>query len=262
MIIRNSGFPANLSRSPQAVALERARRVLSIAMQHVPQLVTNGTRIDMAKWRDLVRSNIADLASRGQPLDEEIMRNYFPHIVEQAVCIHGNWNAALRDFHKRVNIVSDMSALSDVTLEVAPHRKGNPPKAHSMNSRSKRVIDAILSYAGAGQNLRLAAMLNIHPKIVKDGIDEFGTWKKAVEAAGLNYSNYGPYAKWTDEDFLKKGQELVKEEKFDLVFLFTKHLEFAKAVFERFENWGAYAGAVENYVPVSSQDSSGEAPSW
>lgn len=244
MILRNSGLPANTGRCPYAGTIERVKHILSVAKQYVPHLVIDGARVDMAKWRVLVRASIADLASRGQSLDEEFMRDYFTYLVEQAECIHGNWAAAIRDYHKSKNIEAEKITLTP------PGRK----------SRRDRVIEAILLFDGIRTNLKLAAMLKIHPKIVKGGIAEFGTWKKAVEAAGLNYSNYGPYANWTDNDFLLNGKELMKAKKFDLVRLFIEDIDFATAIYERFKDWEEYKIAVENYVPEPLEDKTDEAP--
>jgi len=269
MALRNSGVHANMGRASSIASIERARHILSVAKQHVPHLVIDGARVDMPKWRDLVRGNIADLASRGQPLDEEIMRNYFPDLVDQAVCIHGSWTATIKDYNKNKLIEFKKIAGARAITEVTP-RKQEIPLTPARKKRRERVIEAILLYDGVRANLRLSAMLRLHPKLVKDGIAEFGTWKRAVEAAGLNYSNYGPYAEWEEEKFLAKGKALMeedrhlkrkgKEKQFDLVRFFIDEIDFATALYERFNNWDEYESAVEKYVPPPSPDNTDETP--
>jgi len=277
MAIIRAGLHANTLRTFSASAMERMSNVLAVAQKHVPHLVTNGARVNMTKWRVELRGKIADLASRGQSLDEEIMRNYFPDLVQQGVCIHGNWPAAVKDFQKHSKVKAVTPVMLDLGDEIEfPIIESTPQTTGSKSKIDKidRVREDILLLASMRQDLWLGYMLRTNRLLVRHGIKKYGTWKAAVEGAGLDYSRYGPYSGWELDDFLEKGKELLKQKRLNPVLVFKKEaptkdpvnrneLNYFTAVYERlgqwdFENWINFKTAVENYKPKSSDENTSE----
>ncbi len=58
-----------------------------------------------------------------------------------------------------------------------------------------------------GVALNYGEMQRTHIRLLRAGMRYFGTWREAIEAAGINYEEVRRYQAWTDERIVEKIQE-------------------------------------------------------
>ena len=77
----------------------------------------------------------------------------------------------------------------------------------------KGIIDEIKRLHAAGEELNYSSVEENHLNLVRAAAWHFGTWKRAVEKAGLDYESVSNYQRWTRERVVERIQELYKQGK-------------------------------------------------
>ena len=72
----------------------------------------------------------------------------------------------------------------------------------------RRIIEEIRELHGRGEELNYAAAEENHLVLVRAAAWHFGTWRRAVERAGLDYEIASKYRRWTRERVLARIREL------------------------------------------------------
>jgi hypothetical protein len=68
----------------------------------------------------------------------------------------------------------------------------------------RRIIEEIRALHGRGEELNYAAAEENHLNLVRASAWHFGTWRRAVERAGLDYESASKYRRWTRERVLAR----------------------------------------------------------
>lgn len=78
-----------------------------------------------------------------------------------------------------------------------------------MQKRSKEnIIDEIKELHGREEDLSYSNMDRHHVALFRAAIRHFGSWREAVEAAGLTYEGIRRYKSWTQDRIVERIQEL------------------------------------------------------
>ncbi|MDZ4816823.1 MAG: hypothetical protein SGI71_11215 [Verrucomicrobiota bacterium] len=112
-----------------------------------------------------------------------------------------------------------------------------------MNWTKDEVIKEIQRRGGENQPLYSHHMRKNCPELLTAGMRYYGSWKEAVQAAGIEYDNIRKYKNWTNESIIKSIQEL-NAQGVDLSFraiVLSKHAPLVYAAIrpKRFGSWRA-----------------------
>lgn len=106
----------------------------------------------------------------------------------------------------------------------------------------EKVRDKIVGLRAAGKPLNSNSVQQIHHSLYLAGCYYYGSWCKAIRAAGLRYTDVvakerEPY--WTKERVVAKIREVYqKEGKLNSNFAQTQHAALYQRALHRFGNWG------------------------
>lgn len=95
------------------------------------------------------------------------------------------------------------NALVEAGFDPDAHRKEREPTKRWDKSI---IIEEIKNLASQGVELNAHAVKRVDSKLVAAGTTHFGSWKKAIEAAGFDYETVRKTAKWSKKDVIKTIQ--------------------------------------------------------
>ncbi len=181
------GRPLNLgavARSDQCLA-DAALRIfgswgiaLGAAGIHVADV-----RLHESWSPELVVRRIQELEAAAKPLNSgAVQRSEDARLTAAAFAHFGSWDRALRA----------------AGLDPEEIRKNDPPWTR------EGILEAIRRRHEAGLSIRSSTVLREHGGLYNAGRREFGTWSRAVEAAGIQYPWERAPWKWSDDKIISE----------------------------------------------------------
>lgn len=76
-----------------------------------------------------------------------------------------------------------------------------------MNNKAKRIRNKIISLYN-GSLRKPSSVAKEHPRLYSNARKAFGSWKKALEACGIDYEKARNYKKWSREEVAKEIKRL------------------------------------------------------
>ena len=150
------------------------------------------------KWsKQKIIDEILKLHKNGKDLSSQGIRKNFDSL----------WGAAMRYFGSWGNAIKATGLDYEEIKEKA--EQGRIEKV-SIWSKQK-VVNEISELHEAGENLSSAYMQKNNNSLYKAGVRYFGSWKKAMEAAGLDYSKINLYSwreVWSKQKIISEIKEL------------------------------------------------------
>jgi hypothetical protein len=104
-----------------------------------------------------------------------------------------------------------------------------------------RVIALIRARRRAGEPLNIKAVEKAHGTLVTQAFDHFGSWRKAIEAAGLDYSRIKKHKEWSKPVIVSELRRLhdAGVNLSTTIEARAKHRKLIAAVYRYFGNWPA-----------------------
>jgi hypothetical protein len=192
------------------------------------------------RWsRERIVQEIRRLHAQGIPLNMASVRRVFPSLVATACSrrYFGSWKAAIEaarfDYDKVVRI-----------------KRWTPEK----------VLAEIQALYQQGADLRPSAVAKHHQTLLVAARKRFGTWAKAVKAAGIDYEAYlrRQHQEWVEADkryIIEEIRRLYREGRIDeLSGAWRHHLTLFRKARHRFGSWkAAIEAAGLNYEAIVSR---------
>jgi hypothetical protein len=192
------------------------------------------------RWsRERIVQEIRRLHARGIPLNMASVRRVFPSLVATACSrrYFGSWKAAIEaagfDYDKVVRI-----------------KRWTP----------EEVLAEIRALYRQGADLRPSAVAKHHQTLLVAARKRFGTWAKAVKAAGIDYEAYlrRQHQEWVEADkryIIEEIRRLYREGRIDeLSGAWRHHLTLFRKARHRFGSWkAAIEAAGLNYEAIVSR---------
>jgi hypothetical protein len=192
------------------------------------------------RWsRERIVQEIRRLHAQGIPLNMASVRRVFPSLVATACSrrYFGSWKAAIEaagfDYDKVVRI-----------------KRWTP----------KEVLAEIRALYRQGADLRPSAVAKHHQTLLVAARKRFGTWAKAVKAAGIDYEAYlrRQHQEWVEADkryIIEEIRRLYREGRIDeLSGAWRHHLTLFRKARHRFGSWkAAIEAAGLNYEAIVSR---------
>lgn len=138
-----------------------------------------GQKTIIAHWErapspEYILDRVCELASQGYPLNQRSVLLAEPNLIRKAMMYFGSWD----------------TALEMVGLEPGNIRRHRPNGTYT----PEYIIEAIQALANEGSNLRFDSLIKTHSTLYARAIKTFGSYAKALEAAGLGSTHYCEYA--------------------------------------------------------------------
>jgi hypothetical protein len=192
------------------------------------------------RWsRERIVQEIRRLHAQGIPLNMASVRRVFPSLVATACSrrYFGSWKAAIEaagfDYDKVVRI-----------------KRWTP----------EEVLAEIRALYRQGADLRPSAVAKHHQTLLVAARKRFGTWAKAVKAAGIDYEAYlrRQHQEWVEADkryIIEEIRRLYREGRIDeLSGAWRHHLTLFRKARHRFGSWkAAIEAAGLNYEAIVSR---------
>jgi hypothetical protein len=192
------------------------------------------------RWsRERIVQEIRRLHAQGIPLNMASVRRVFPSLVATACSrrYFGSWKAAIEaagfDYDKVVRI-----------------KRWTP----------EEVLAEIRALYRQGVDLRPSAVAKHHQTLLVAARKRFGTWAKAVKAAGIDYEAYlrRQHQEWVEADkryIIEEIRRLYREGRIDeLSGAWRHHLTLFRKARHRFGSWkAAIEAAGLNYEAIVSR---------
>ncbi|MDT7897746.1 MAG: hypothetical protein RRB24_10605 [Armatimonadota bacterium] len=192
------------------------------------------------RWsRERIVQEIRRLHAQGIPLNMASVRRVFPSLVATACSrrYFGSWKAAIEaagfDYDKVVRI-----------------KRWTP----------EEVLAEIRALYRQGADLRPSAVAKHHQTLLVAARKRFGTWAKAVKAAGIDYEAYlrQQHQEWVEADkryIIEEIRRLYREGRIDeLSGAWRHHLTLFRKARHRFGSWkAAIEAAGLNYEAIVSR---------
>jgi hypothetical protein len=192
------------------------------------------------RWsRERILEEIRKLHDQGVPLNMASVRRVFPSLVATACSrrYFGSWKAAIEaagfDYDKVVRI-----------------KRWTP----------EEVLAEIRALYRQGADLRPSAVAKHHQTLLVAARKRFGTWAKAVKAAGIDYEAYlrRQHQEWVEADkryIIEEIRRLYREGRIDeLSGAWRHHLTLFRKARHRFGSWkAAIEAAGLNYEAIVSR---------
>jgi len=100
------------------------------------------------------------------------------------------------------------------------------------------VIGEIQQLNAAGADLVSTVVCRENRQLFRAGVARFGTWEKAVRAAGIDYDRYRKIRRWSKEKVIESLQERMKRgEKVTANAVNEEDSGLCSAVYDHFDSW-------------------------
>lgn len=171
------------------------------------------------RWtKESIAEEIRQLAEQGEDLSYSNVVIHHLSLMRAAMRYYGSW----RDAVKAAGVDYD---------DVRKYRSWN----------RQRIIERIRELYEKGEDLSWRNVsTNLDPQLAAAATKpkHFGSWRKAIEAAGIDYQEVRRYHHWDEETIIKRVRELYEQG----VPLNAKHIEeidipLITAARRRFESW-------------------------
>lgn len=144
------------------------------------------------RWsKEKVIEKIRDRSERGLPLNSDAIVHGDEPLMGAARRYFGSWGNAMRE----------------AGFDPEVHRKVSEP---TKRWDKATIIANIRELASRGVELNAHSVKRVDPKLVGAGTTHFGSWGKAIEAAGFDYEAVRKTAKWSEDDVIATIQSAHK----------------------------------------------------
>lgn len=167
---------------------------------------------------DLIIKNILDWKASGKPLYSSYVYREFPTLHRAAFSLFGNWE----------------NAITAAGLDYDKIRR---------NKRwtKDRIVNEIKNLYEAGEDLSWYVFSQgDHAALAAAAITRkhFGSWKKALAAAGLNEEEISRYRHWSRDDIIKRIKEMKRSgQSLSAQSVQKRDSKFYFAAIRQFQNW-------------------------
>mgnify|MGYP001305253771 CR=1 FL=1 len=121
-----------------------------------------------------------------------------------------NYQAVVNDEEKLAGAARRLFGSWNKALEAAgfdPEKEREPRTSRQKWSKTK-IVDAIRELHERGEELSAHHVQKINSALVAAAYDYFGSWGKAVQAAGFDYADIKKTGEWTPEKIVERLREL------------------------------------------------------
>ncbi|MFA4028625.1 MAG: hypothetical protein GDYSWBUE_000641 [Candidatus Fervidibacterota bacterium] len=115
----------------------------------------------------------------------------------------------------------------------------------SLEQIKQGIIDEIRRLYNEGKLNEISSAWKTHPQLFRRARHRFGSWQKAIEAAGLSYSDIVKRRKWTKEQIIEEIKRLYNEGKDLRISVIQKEYPSLLASAQSKRYFGSWRAAVE-----------------
>ena len=194
-----------------------------------------------SKWsKEIILEKIRAHHERGENLTCSNMKKKDSKLVGAAVSYFGNWGAAIRK--------------AGLNYDEVRKRSKNDRAEHYRKWTREKVLEKIRQVAEIENDISYVYVKEKYSSLVAAANNYFGSWKKAIEILGYNYSEVQRDGRanrqerdkvWRRRLLLERFRQLpVRDEK----LLREMYPVFHRVLIENFGSWGKVSDAVREVV--------------